>query len=242
MIDDDELDARLTRTRREIDPSDGLVTGVAAASVRRRGRARRRRLAWGGGIAALALLLGGVTAPAAADAIRQFLAQTGQTCSGGECGEGSEVIDLNAPDVDEYAASLYPDYVPVPPGTTRDAIIQQVSSEADLNRAPGLTTESGFVMQYEIAGYCGWVGDWLAAEKKHDTQRRDAATQVIVASTAWPNLNAGDAGKINALVAGAAQSGDAEGIRFAAQLWACPASRGFTTSYGDWLGEQGYEG
>ncbi|TPW77708.1 hypothetical protein [Schumannella soli] len=241
MIDDDRLDARLARTRREIAASDDLVTDIAAASARRRSATRRRRLTWGGGITALALLLGGVTAPAAADAIRHFLAQTGQVCGGGECGPSSEVIDLSAPDVSEYAASLYPDYVPVPPGTTRDEIIREVSSQYD-EPVQGVTTESDFVGVYEIAGYCGWVGEWITADEKHDAKRRAAATKVIVDSLQWPNINGGDAGEINALVAKAAQSGDDEGLRFAAQTYACPISRDWTELYGDWLPKQGYGG
>jgi len=189
----------------------------------------RRRLFIGVSIVGV-FAIGAVAAPAAADVLRAFFAQTG-TFGNAEMSEedSSEWIDLLAPDAREYIASVYPDYLPVPSGidaqqfrlTVADSIIATARTTSEQEGGGGvLQQRTGLVRSFEQTAYGEWIRTWLVADKAGDLVARDAAAAVMQKATTWPAFVATDGGGIIARMqtfADAAHDGDRDGMQAAAQ-------------------------
>lgn len=224
MISDDELSARLGAERERIPATltEGGIRVIARAiSPARRSRWRRPLIVFAmlTGIAA-----GAVAAPAAADGIRAWLAQTGITCSGGtECRPGSELIDASAPDIAEYITAQYPHYL-VLPGMSETEVMLTVQSRHPLQE--GVMFDSDvLVASYEHVAYCGWIAEWMRADAAGDLGSRDAAGVALTAILDWPGpmQTSPDLIAMREKFAKAARDGDRGGVQTAALHNACPA-------------------
>jgi hypothetical protein len=234
---DDQLDRRLRRT----DPMAGvhvpehvldrMHVEVRAASA----KSRQRRFA---GIAGLGVFaLGGLTAaPVAADAVREWLAVAEwQPEAGGEILPDSEMVDLSATDLPEYIAAKYPDWLPIPPGSTREQLIAQVVERWSQVPEVGFTQEVGIRETFERIAYCGWVDAWLTAG---DPAVVAEATGVMADAPEWPAINQTDGGGVVAVLAvfaEAARTGDHDGVQYAAWQWGCSAWDGDPR---EWWGQE----
>ena len=223
-MNDEELDRRLRAADRMTAVQiAGEVLDRVHADVRAEAKKRQRRRI--GAIAGLGVLaLGGLaTAPAAAEVVREWLAIADwQPDAGGEILPGSEMIDLSAPDRPAYIASRFPEWLPIPPGTTRTEMIDEVVDRWRNVPDAGFTQEIGFRYDFERLAYCGWIDAWLTSE---DAVVVAKATTVMRDSIGWPAFNATDAdGVVPAFLtayADAAATGDRDGVQFAAWQYGC---------------------
>ncbi len=225
MITDEELDSRLGLA----DPArlvraDEAALAELLSDVRRRVPPaapwyRRHRALAGLGVAGAVLVGGALAAPAAADVIRQFFAQSDwRPAAGGEILPDSDWIDFSAPDVNAYVESLYPEWLPLPPDTDRAAFIDTV---LDNMPATGLMQEIGVENTYEWRAQCAWLDEWEGALGAGELDRVEAAAAVLQESASWPGIVATDGGGIAddaRKAAGFAKAGDVAGVR-STGLW-----------------------
>jgi hypothetical protein len=225
--DGDDKSARLS--------SQAEPTELDSAMYRRlirgaRGEARsrsRRRFAAG----AIAVLVAGAAsvaaAPAVASTIQHFFALTGAHCpeDSTECGDGDAQVDLSQPDLSPYIVSLYPEYLTLPPGLTRDDLIRQVQ-ELNPPMENATTFDINIVGTYEEIVYCGWVDDWNEAEAAGRTSDVAIATSAIEGALDWhgPLTQSADGIKARQIFATAAAELDAEGMQVAAQFFHCSSA------------------
>jgi len=230
MITDDELDGRLRAgdASRGFMASEQGLDALARNAERLAGQQgaprRRRRLFAGLSLAGLVVFGGAIAAPAAADAIREFLAQSDWRCTfGSECGDPDDGwIDTSAADLPDYLASVYPEQLPFAAPLTREDVLASIGGE--LASTPALTSETSVQRLFENTAYCSWVGLWLDSDTAGDTASRDDATAVLRDAASWPAMTATDGGGImdnQAAFAGLAEDGDREGVMLAAQMNAC---------------------
>jgi hypothetical protein len=223
-MNDDELDRRLKTADRmaEVHVADALLDGVHADARAASQRALRRRALGIAGFGVLAL--GGLaTAPAAADAFQDWLAIAEWQPEGGtEIIPGSDMIDLSAPDLPEYIASRFPEWLPIPPGTTRERMIDDVVDLWQSKPDVGFTQEVGFRYDFERIAYCGWIDAWLTSD---DPAVVSEATRTMRGAIGWPAFNDTDAdGVVPTFLtayANAAEQGDPDGVQFAAWQYGC---------------------
>jgi hypothetical protein len=232
-MNDEDLDRRL----RAADRMDGVrlpesvLEGVHREARAIADRSLRRRISAVAGIGVFSL--GALTAaPSAVQAITHWLAVAEwQPDAGGEILPDSEMVDLSAPDLPEYIASLYPEWLPLAPGVTREQLVADVVG-ADLPEE-GFTQEVGFRERFESLAYCGWVDAWLTAD---DPAVTSAAIAVMRDAIDWPAFTATDGGgrrEYLTVYAMAAESGDRDGVQFAAWQYGCSAWDG--TDRGWWI-------
>jgi len=227
---DDELDARLRAADRMVGvaiPEADLDRAFDAA--RNQGRAGHRlRLGIVAGAVALGLGGGIVAAPAVADTIREWFAVAEwQPDPAGEVLPDSEMVDLSAPDLAEYIASRYPEWLPLAPGTTRQQLIDAVVGRWQAVPEAGFTQEVGFREDFESLAYCSWVDAWLTSADSSVVSR---ATDVMREAIEWPAFVATDGGgraEFLTAYAMAAEAGDRDGVQLAAWQYGC----------GSWDGE-----
>lgn len=225
-ITDDELDARLAQAAAaapSVHPGTAALL-VMATRERARSRMLRRRIA--ATAAGTALLIGGVAAaPAAAEGVKRFLAQSDwQPAAGGEILPDSEMVDLGAPDLAEYIDSIYPEWLPLAPGQTRAALVAEVAAASA--QADTMTQEVGLRRALERLAYIGWLDEWIAGHAAGDGAREDAALAVIADAPTWPAYVATDGGGITAFmsrVAAALAAGRADAAHAALQMEAAPS-------------------
>ena len=229
-MNDDELDRRLRRLDRmaEAHVPEAVLDGVHAAARAVGARSSNRRFSLIAGLTVFAL--GGVAAaPTLADTVEQWLATSGwQPAVGNEFIPGSETVDLTAPDLPDYIASRYPEWLPLPAGTTRqdliDAVIEVWTHAPEGQR---YTQEVGIRYSFEQYAVCGWIeiartSDDPAVVAHASVVMRDAAT--------WPAIAAyetvlGDATDIpEVLTAAADATGDPATISQAAWRLGCPGA------------------
>jgi len=191
----DELDTRLARLNSEAHVSPQVLDELARSTRDVAASTVRRRLVGGVTAALLVFGAGAVAAPAAADAVRDFLAQTGRPIgSGTEIIPDSEWIDLGAPDLREYVESIYPEYVVLAPGQTREGAIDVVVNMwAQRN---GETQAVGLQRTVETLAFCGWTNEWISAREDDDPGRAQTAAEMMLLTTTWPAVIATDGGGI----------------------------------------------
>ncbi len=228
----DDFDPVLTRIR-DADPAsrlsvdDATLTRLLADSKRPR-PARHRKLILGIGL--IGVLAVGAAAPAAADVLRAFLAQTGTFGNAIHSEEdNSEWSDLLAPDARKYIASIYPDDLPVPPGTdvatfrllVADKIIAAAHATSQQEGGVGIQQQrTGLQRSFEQTAYGEWIRTWLVADKAGDVATRDAAAAALQDACSWPAFVATDGGGVIAQMqtfADAAGDVDRDGVQAAAQ-------------------------
>ena len=227
MMTDEELAARLERAdpgREQRASRATLDTLVRESEVAAPGRRRFPRLAVILGGLGVMLLGAGVAAPVAADAIREFLAQTGTTCGAGtECNPDDEWIDTSAPDLAEYAGSVIPS-LPLPDPMTSDDLVRAV--DAQLSANPGMQTETGIQRTFETIAYCAWVERWLELDDRGDVEGRTAAGVILQEAATWPAIVATDGGGIVDMLQAfgdLAAEGSRDAVQATAQMNACEA-------------------
>ena len=192
-------DADIDRRLRAADCAhaiDGGTLDALAVAAQREGRTSRRRRLTAIGLSALVVIGGGaVAAPAAADAVRQFLAQSDWfPAAGGEILPDSEWIDTGQPDLRAYLDTVSTDGVELAPGEDRDALLDAVAESHAAN--PGLTQEVGLRRSIEVRAYCGWAVELIDAQRVGDDAGYDRAAAVVLGAAEWPALLATDGGGI----------------------------------------------
>jgi hypothetical protein len=223
---------------------DDTLSKLLADSKRLR-PARRRRLVIGVGL--IGVLAVGVAAPAAADVVRAFLAQTGTFGNAAYSEEdSSEWIDLLAPDARDYIASIYPEDLPVPPGTdlstfrllVADKIIAAAHATSEQEGGVAIQQQrTGLMRSFESTAYQEWIRTWLIADQEGDTAGRDAATVALQDACTWSAFVATDGGGVIARMqtfADAAKDGDREGVQAAAQYNLVEGAGGWDGVDRDW--------
>jgi len=195
MIDDRELDMRLASLARAVDVDDATLNRLAADARADGHRGWRARLiALGSGV--LVVLAAAITVtPVAADALREFLAiAEWYPEPGGEILPDSEWVDIAAPDLREYVESIYPDYLVLGPGQTREQVVSDVVGHWD--GLDGVTQEVGLRLDMEMAAFCGWAQEWRAAYDSGDPDRAEQARDAMLVTTTWPAQAATNGGGI----------------------------------------------
>ena len=226
MIDDAELERRLGRSD-DAEPHARVqaALGVLLSEVPTmpRNTSTRKRRAGLLSLIGVVSLSGIVAAPAAADMIARFVAQTGAQCVGTECGSaGDEFIDSTAADLPEYVASVYPTWLPLTSSMTRDSVTQQVVST--LQAAPGDHQALAVQKEFEKQAYCAWIDVWLSANAAGDLALQGQATAVMEDEPTWPARVATDGGGIvedQKAYAAAAVAGDAVAVQNARSVNGC---------------------
>jgi hypothetical protein len=196
-MNDADIDRRLRAADRAHAIAGGTLDALAVAAQREARTSRRRRLTAIGMSALLVVGGGAVAAPAAADAVREFLAQSDWfPAAGGEILPDSEWVDLEAGDLREYIEFVYPEYIPIPPSMTRDEIIDRTYEI--WNQPDATTQEVSLRRSVETFAYCGWAVELIDAQRDGDAGRYDRAAQTVLAAAEWPALVATDGGGITA--------------------------------------------
>ncbi len=119
-----------------------------------------------------------------------------------DCGEaacGSEWVNAGAPDIGEYVAGVYEDWLPLAPGQTEAQLIGYVSRSAE-NLSGGLAQKALFQQQFEWLVLDGWVNDWLAAQQAGDAAGKARAVDVILEVPDWPGMQAGRGGGLPTMI------------------------------------------
>lgn len=246
-MSDDELSAAL----RAADPASSVALSAddAVRAVRRAhtGRRPRRWMLLSAGLAAL--LVVGVPAGAFASGL---LARTGWfgspnpgddrgTCISTEHDCDDEWIDLGASDLDEVVKSVYPEWMPLAPGVTREDLTARVVAVMAADDA--LAPERLLRRTFESESYKDWLDAWITAHDGGDRAAQDAASRVITEASDWPTLVATDGGGVTDVMRAFARriaAGDGEAAQAAAQLEGAPGWDGVDRS--DLVTEIAHEG
>lgn len=234
-------DAELVAALRAADPASSvaLSAGDAISAIRqaRPARKARRWLLLSTGVAAL--LVVGVPAGAFASG---FLARTGwfgspnpgddrSTCRSTEYDCNDEWIDLSAPDLDGVVASVYPEWMPLAPGVTRNDLIARVTSIVAADNA--FAPERLIRRTFESESYKDWLGAWISAHERGDVNAQEVASGAITEASDWPTLVATDGGGVTDIMrafAARIASGDADAAQTAAQIEGAPGWDGIDRS------------
>ena len=178
-----------------------LSASDALAAVRRARPAstRRRWTLWAGALAAIVVI--GVPVGAVGSG---FMARTGWFGSpnpGDDRGtfestetDGSEILDLGASDLPEVIVSLYPEWMPLAPGVTREDLTARVVAIMTHDNAYGSETLAR--RTFESESYKDWVGAWITAHESGDSATQERAAAVLLQATEWPAIVATDGGGI----------------------------------------------
>ena len=168
-------------------------------------RMRSRRVRWTvlGLILAVAVAFG--AAPAAA-AVSRLLAHTGlfgtnfsttrAGAQGGSDGDKSEWIDLKATDAGKALAALYPSYLILPHGVTKDDAIETIIrlnsasvSQGDAGQSTEVVEQAvGIHETYEFFADCSWYSAWLKADSLGDSAALAADSHGLATAAGFPAL------------------------------------------------------
>lgn len=223
-------DAELMATLRAADPAPEITLSSADAlrAVRSARTARRPRHWVLLSTSLAALLVVGVPAGAIASG---SLARTGwfgspnpgddrRALTSTEHDVNDEWIDLGATDLDAVVASVYPDWMPLAPGVTRDDLTDRVV--AIMAKGNALAPERLLRRTFESVSYGDWLGAWMNAHDDGDAQGQATAARVLTEAPEWPTLVATDGGGVVASMrayAARISGGDADAAQAMAQLW-----------------------
>ncbi|WP_025156356.1 hypothetical protein [Leifsonia aquatica] len=212
-ITDDELEARV---RAAAGPSPAQDPEVAAPLTHvldqlsdpdvRSGLATKpawwRRHPLLGATLGIVIAVGAVGVPAAAAV--DWLAHTGIFGGHGSEVDASEWIGLDASDAPTAIRDLYPEWMPLPAGTTRGDAELTVGSlyERSVGHAqkesPGhvLTQETDIQRMFESYGRCAWYREWIDADQAQDAAMLALASRTIDDATDWPATVSTDGGGV----------------------------------------------
>ena len=220
---DDDLDRRLLRadSARDIELSDDVVDSFSSAlreAVRSARPTRSRRSMTIAGLGLVVLLVG---TPAIAVGVNSFFAQTSSfPRGGGEVIAGSEWIDLSASDLGEYIASVYPQWLPLPPGMKKSELLAQVTTEM-ASFGDGMMQEVGIQRRFEELAFRGWLSEYLGATEVDDEPRAESPLAGLRAVPGCPAYAATDGGAATTTIASLIESiasGDGESAQMLAQM------------------------
>jgi hypothetical protein len=202
MITEDELDTRLAREARSM--SNVALSSATARSLVKEGQraaksASTMRRVVVGASASVVIVGSLAAAPAAAQVIREFLAQSDWTSDGTEVVDDSEFIDTSAPDLREYIEWTFPSQLPLAPSQSRESVID--AAFAQLSADPGLRQAVGIQRTIEHLVYVAWIDEWIDAKHSGDSARQDAAADVLGEAAAWPAFSATDGGGVTYVMA-----------------------------------------
>jgi len=131
--------------------------------------------------------------------------------------DGSEWIDTSAADYGDYAVTLWPSSVPLPPGYDVGSFARAIAADAP----EGLRQVTGIRSEFEQNARCAWREEWLDADAVGDAARAAVAAQTLTDGATWPATVATDGGGIvdgEKELAAAATAGDRAGVE-AADAW-----------------------
>lgn len=210
---DQQLDDRLRGAKPEdLEVEDERLDRLLAEVVRSTGIRHAPRPATVGAIVVV-LALGGGALPAAADGIRDFLAQANFfPAAGGEVLPNSEWVDTSARDFPDYVrANLLVD-ITLPDGVQRQDLVQRVSDQL---AGGGLMQEVGIRRSFEVRAHCAWMSEWRESHVSGDEAAKAAATRELQSEDSWEAIAATDGGGIVAVyreVAAAAATDDVDAM------------------------------
>jgi hypothetical protein len=221
-------DAELRQTLAAADPASAvsLERTVATRVIHRArpvGRRRRRRPAWL--IALIAAFTIAVPAAAVAGGIGARTGIFGSPVPGDNSDttgfdyDDSEWLDLGASDLKQVVASMYPDWLPLAPGITPDAMIDRATAEMTQSGAMG--QETVVKRTYEFIAYQDWINAWITAHASGDASTLAQATQVLLEAPTWPTIVATDDGGFVLMMRACGEriaQGDAEAAQALAQI------------------------
>ena len=191
---------------------------VRAGLSRPRAWWRRRPLL--GAAAGVLLAACAVGVPAAAI---DWMAHTGIFGGQGTEVDKSEWIGIDASDAPDAIRDLYPTWMPLPAGDSRqdaertvNALYGRSVQEAQAE-SPGhvLTQETDIKRMFESYGRCAWYRAWVEADSRHDEKSRDLASRRIGEAVEWPATVSTDGGGVVdhlRAVAEAASAGDSSAV------------------------------
>jgi len=223
-IDETQLDDRLRASRRADPVVPPVILAELAVATQTAARTTRRRRLGAIALAGTLLLAGGTaSAPAIADGVNHFLAVLDIPIgSGTEIIEDSPWVDPAASDFPDFVESIYPDYLVLAPGWSREQVVEAVVGAAA--NSDGLSQAIGYQYQMEVVASCGWAAEWLAADAVDDESRLTAASRALAETVDWPALAAVDGGGVTDMqraFADAAAAGDREAVSSWMQGIAC---------------------
>jgi hypothetical protein len=134
--------------------------------------------------------------------------------------DDSEWLDLGASDLKEVVASMYPDWLPLAPGITREKMIDRAAAQMD--HAGALAQVTVVETTYEQIAYRDWIDAWITAHASGDTTAQEEAGQVLLEAPAWPATVATDGGGVTLMMTACAlriADGDAEAAQALAQAF-----------------------
>ncbi|GAA3656165.1 hypothetical protein [Microbacterium marinilacus] len=234
-------DIPLLDALRAADPAAAIAldTAEATAAVRRarpHRPPRRRRVFWAAALAALVVV--GVPVGAVATGFAARTGWFGSPNPGDDRGsffstesDDTEWLDLGADDLPDVVASLYPEWLPLAPGVTREALTARVVDA--LAHDDALAQETLVRRTFESEAYRDWIGAWIAAHDAGDAAARARATEVLGEAAGWPAMVATDGGGVTDTMHAFARrvaTGDAEAAQALAQIENAPGWDGVDRS------------
>ena len=217
-IDETQLDDRLRASRRADPVVPPVILADLAVATQTAARTTRRRRLGAIALAGTLLLAGGTaSAPAIADGVNHFLAVLDIPIgSGTEIIEDSPWVDPAASDFPDFVESIYPDYLVLAPGWSREQVVEAVVGAAA--NSDGLSQAIGYQYQMEVVASCGWAAEWLAADAEDDQSRLSAASLALAETVDWPALAAVDGGGVTDVQRALAEGASA-GDHWAVTSW-----------------------
>ena len=226
-------DADLLGALSAADPAASITLESAdATSAIRHARSqpvsRRRWAIWAAALSALVVV--GVPVGAVAT---DFAARTGWFGSpnpGDDRGsfdstesDDTEWLDLGADDLPSVVGSLYPDWIPLAPGVTREELTARVVDAMAQNNA--LAQETLVRRTFEYEAYRDWIGAWIAAREKGNSAGQSTAAKVLADASDWPAMVETDGGGVTDIMRAFAEriaAGDADAAQALAQIENAP--------------------
>jgi hypothetical protein len=128
--------------------------------------------------------------------------------------------------------SLFPSELPLADGMTRedavghlvDSIEAQNAADARDGYPAGFFSALGLSSSLEYLVYCGWVDQWIAADRDGDAGSADRAAEVMRGATEWSGVVKTDGGGVVDILlsyADAADRGDAATVSAGAASLGC---------------------
>lgn len=234
-------DADLLDALRVADPASAIVLPAAEAAVAaRRARPsslpRRRWAIWATAITAIVVV--GVPVGAVGTGFAARTGWIGSPNPGDDRGssvstesDDTEWLDLGADDLSEVVASLYPEWLPLAPGVTRNELTARVSDT--MSQMEGLAQETLVRKTYEYEAYRDWIGAWIAAHADGDAAGQANAAAVLADAAGWPAMVETDGGGVTDMMRAFARriaAGDSDAAQALAQIENAPGWDGIDRS------------